>query len=324
MKTRGINNLGLKIASVALAIILWFIVLNVDDPVVTRPYRGIEVQIMNEEAISNKNKVYEIEEGDTVDVYLKARRSVLDDIHSKDIKAVADLSKLSLTMAVPIDVSVTKNNSKIQEIQLKNNEILKLKLEDMAQKQLPITVVTTGEPDSDFVVGNRTSSPNIVTIQGAKSLVNSIAEARVTVGIQSMSETYKKTLPIEYYDEDGEEVKSSRLTTDAKKAKVRVYFYQTKEVDLNIYVDAKAASGYKIKSVDYQPKKITIAAPDDILSETDSITISDISLRGLKTDFEQTYNLNEYMPEKVMVTGTNLDAVISVQVEKQDKEKKKS
>lgn len=318
MKTRGINNLGLKIASIVLAIILWFIVLNVDDPVVTRPYRGIEVQIINEEAIANKNKVYEIEEGDTVDVYLKARRSVLDDIHAKDIEATADLSKLSLTMAVPIDVSVTKNRSKIQEIQLKNNDILKLKLEDMAQKQLPITVVTTGEPDSDYVVGNRTASPNIVTIQGAKSLVNSIAEARVTVGIQGMSETYKKNVAIAYYDEDGEEVKSSRLTTDAKKATVKVYFYQTKEVDLNIDVKVRAKEGYKIKSVDYQPQEITIAAPDDVLSEYDSIniTINDTELNGLKADFEETYNLNEYMPDKVMVTGTNLDAVVSVQVKK--------
>lgn len=319
MKTRGINNLGLKIVSVFLAIVLWFIVLNVDDPVITRSYRGIEVTIINEDAIANKNKTYEIEEGDTVDVYIKARRSVLDDIRSGDIKAVADLSKLSLTMAVPIDVTVSKNRSQIEEIRLGNNDILKLKLEDMAQKELPITVVTSGEADPDYIVGSRTSSPNIVTVQGAKSLVKSIAEARVTVGIQGMKETYRKTVAIHYYDEDGEEVRSSRLTTDAKRAKVSIRFYKTKEVDLNIFVDAKAAAGYEIQSADYQPKKIMIAAPDDVLETTNKITIDDIRLRGLTEDFQETYSLNEYMPAQVMVTGTNLDAVVSVKVEKRGK-----
>jgi YbbR domain-containing protein len=323
MKTREVNNLGLKIASVVLAILLWMIVLNIEDPVITRSYRGIEVEIINEDAISGKNKTYEIEEGDTVDVYIKARRSILDEIRSGDVKAEADLSKLSLTMAVPIDVSVTRYSSRIEDIALKNNDILKLKLEDMTQKELPITVVTSGEAASGYVVGNRSSSPNIVTIKGAESLVNSIKEARVTVGIHGMSETYQKNFPIQYYTESGEEVKSNRLTMDAKKAKVSIYFYQEKEVDLNISVNAQAASGYKIMSTDYQPKTITIAAPDDVLERTDSITIDDIQLNNLKDDFQQTYSLNEYMPTEVMVTGTNLDAVVSVKVEKRKSASKK-
>ena len=323
MKTKGINNLGLKIISVILAVILWFIVLNVNDPVATHTFRGIEVKIINEEAISGKNKTYEIVEGDTVDVSVEARRSVLAEIRAKDIRAVADLSKLSLTMAVPIDVSMTRNSSRIQNIQVKNNDILKLKLEDMVQRQFPITVVTTGEPDADYVVGNRISSPNIVTVEGAKSAVNGIAEARVTVSVHGAKEPYSETRRIEYYDEEGQLIRNNRLTADAKKAKVSIEFYKTKEVDLNIHVDARAADGYEIQSVDYEPKKVTIAAPDEVLEKTESVSIDDIRLRDLTSDFEQTYNLNEHMPEQVMATGTNPDAVISVKVSARENEEKK-
>lgn len=322
MKTREVNNLGLKIVSVVLAILLWVIVLNMEDPVITRIYRGIEVEIINEDAISSKNKTYEIEEGDKIDVYIKARRSVLDEIRSGDVKAKADLSKISLTMAVPIDVSITKYSSRIEEIALKNNDILKLKLEDMTQREFPITVVTRGEAATGYVVGNRSSSPNIVTVKGAESLINSIKEARVTVDIHGMNETYQKSYQIRYYTESGQEIKSNRLTMDAKKTKVSVYFYKEKEVELNISVDAQAADGYRIKSADYQPRTITIAAPDDVLEKTNRITIDDIHLSKLKADFEQTYSLNEYMPDEVMVTGTNLDAVVSVKVEKKSAGKK--
>ena len=63
MKQKLTNNLGLKLISVALSVILWLIVVSIDDPVISRTYSGIEVEVLNADAVTSQGKVYEILDG---------------------------------------------------------------------------------------------------------------------------------------------------------------------------------------------------------------------------------------------------------------------
>ena len=94
MKQKLTNNLGLKLVSVVLAVVVWLIVVSIDDPVITRTYNGIEVELLNTEAITSQGKVYEVLDGsNVVSVTVSAKRSVLEKISRDYIKASADLRK---------------------------------------------------------------------------------------------------------------------------------------------------------------------------------------------------------------------------------------
>ena len=43
------NNWGLKLIAILFALILWFAVINIDDPVVSETFKNVPVQIMNTE-----------------------------------------------------------------------------------------------------------------------------------------------------------------------------------------------------------------------------------------------------------------------------------
>ena len=49
MKNKLTLNLGLKLISVLFAFALWLIVVNVDDPMTTKQFKDITVNILNEE-----------------------------------------------------------------------------------------------------------------------------------------------------------------------------------------------------------------------------------------------------------------------------------
>jgi len=90
------NNLDLKLLALLFSIILWLIVVNIDDPVKSVQFSGVEVKILNAGELENKGKVYEvIEDTGVVTVTVKGRRSIVEDISKENISAVADMRNLS-------------------------------------------------------------------------------------------------------------------------------------------------------------------------------------------------------------------------------------
>ena len=55
MKKMLTNNISLKLLAVLFAIIFWLIVVNIDDPDVTRTFHGIPVTVLDEEVITGNN-----------------------------------------------------------------------------------------------------------------------------------------------------------------------------------------------------------------------------------------------------------------------------
>ena len=87
------NNLGFKLLAFCIAFLIWVIVINIEDPVEKKIYKDIPVEILNEDTIQSLDQVYEVVSGNTVNITVKAKRSLLKVIRSSDLKATADLSE---------------------------------------------------------------------------------------------------------------------------------------------------------------------------------------------------------------------------------------
>ena len=76
MKTKIFNNLLLKILSVIAAVLLWLVVVNIDDAVTSKPFKNIKVNMINMDVLTEQGQMCRVEEGtDTVDIVVYARRS---------------------------------------------------------------------------------------------------------------------------------------------------------------------------------------------------------------------------------------------------------
>ena len=95
MQKKLANNLLLKIVSVVIAVIVWLIIANINDPVVVKSY-NVPVTIQNGAYIESGGKTYLVDdEQQTATVILKGNSSVVED-RLKDIVAVADLTQICL------------------------------------------------------------------------------------------------------------------------------------------------------------------------------------------------------------------------------------
>lgn len=96
MRSRFLNklkeNLGLKLLSILIAVVIWYVVVDINDPVETQSY-SVKITVENDSYISNGKQVYHIDDSyKTVTVYLKGNRSVLKEVSAEDITVTADLT----------------------------------------------------------------------------------------------------------------------------------------------------------------------------------------------------------------------------------------
>ena len=57
MKKRLMNNFGLKLLSLGIAIVFWFVIINSKDPVESKIFRDVPVTVLNEDKVLEREKV---------------------------------------------------------------------------------------------------------------------------------------------------------------------------------------------------------------------------------------------------------------------------
>ena len=96
MRRKILNNLGLKLLSVVLAIVFWFLVVMADNPKDSVSFSNIQVNLVNTDLLEKGNKFYEVLEGsDRIRVTVEAPRNVIQELSASDIVAEADVSRLT-------------------------------------------------------------------------------------------------------------------------------------------------------------------------------------------------------------------------------------
>ena len=266
MKELITHNFRLKVLSLALAALLWVVVINSQDPVETITFEDIPVTIINENALTAKDKIPEVVEGDSVYVVIEARRSICDKLTKADIIAVADFEKISVTDAVPIEVSVQGYSEREVEIIRGRNHVMKLRLEDAVSKDFRVKIATTGQAAEGYVIGDVVASPNMITLTGSGTQISKIKEVVLEVDVDKVAvESYTTAIPI-VYDMNGDIVNSSKVTMSAKEVAVTIPVLKTKKVRIRVNITGQPAPGYEVGSVSYQPEVITVAGnPTDLV-----------------------------------------------------------
>lgn len=316
MKKKLLNNLGLKIISIVLAIVFWLVVMNVSDYSMTVKIEDIPVQQLNGEVLEELDQVYDVASGDTVDIIVRGRRSVVSRLGKDDFIATADLSTMSITNTVQIFVT-PKSGSLEDEISISYvDNTMKLNLEDKVVTPLPIKVKTEGEPADGYAVGEIEVKPNIVNVEGPKSAVDKITEVRATVNVSGVNTSCEKETIIELYDAYGELIHNDKIFVSQNNIKLNISVYPVKNVAVHVSTIGTAGTGYDVAQIVYQPQTIQIAGPKEKIDKITSIEIDDLSVSGLTENFETMINVNDYLPEDVFVVGENKDIAVSVTIEK--------
>ena len=166
------NNLGLKLLAFLFAFLLWLIVVNIDNPVMSKTFSGIPVIVEHSEILTEQKKTYQIvDDTQNVNVTISAKRRTLSKIKAEDIIVTADIKEMYLDSQIPLEAVVVGYEENYESIYT-NPRNLQIRIEENVSKTSNITPMATGEVRDGFVLGNLQTDPETVTINGPESLVD--------------------------------------------------------------------------------------------------------------------------------------------------------
>lgn len=315
MRSTILNNFGLKLLSVLFAFILWMTVMNISDRQITVEIEDIPVQQLNGAVLEELDKVYDVAKGDTVDIIVKGRRSVVEELDANDFIASADLSTMSITNTVQISV-IPKSVGIRDEISISCvDNVMRLNLEEKVSLQYSVKVKTFGSVKDGYAVCTQQTSPNIITIEGPKSAVEKVTEVVVRTDVSHLDEATDTEGVILLYDAYGDQITNDKITTSQSSVKVHLEIYPTKEVPVFVDVKGSPKEGYRMSEVIYQPQTTLVAGTPEELTKIDKLVIDEVYINGMDTDLETTAELKSCLPENVYLADSSDEVVITVSLE---------
>lgn len=329
MKKRKLtDNLSLKIMSVAIAIVVWLIVVNIDNPVGTNYYTITDVELINKEYVESSDTIGKMcmpeENQESVKVAITASKKVRDRIRLSDITAVADLQQaVSLdTDPVMVPITVTCLASGVLPSDIKvTPQNLTVNLDEKETQEFVVNV-SKGDtkPGKDYEVGSLTASPEKIRITGPKTLVNKIDKVNATIALDGNTEDYTQEVNLTIYDKNQEalsesEMNSLRIENNAKVVVTAKLWKIRTGVKIAAGYVGTPAGGYQVGSVKTVPDTISVAGNTEgleSLSENDNmITIpaDRIDISGESKDVERKISLKNLLPDNVKLTSDSSEDV---------------
>lgn len=323
MKKKIFNNLLLKILSVFAAVLLWLVVVNINDAVASRVFTGIKVNVINTDVLTEQGQMCRVDEGtDTVDITVYARRSVLNGLKKSDFTATADMKKnLRYGSMVSIDVTCTSNNaSAINRIDQSRANVL-VDIENSVTEQFKVSVKTTGSPSAGLVAGPSVPEQTLVEITGPESVVKRIKTVRAEVSIVGITGTAVRTCRLKLLDSDENEIDGTYLDYVGKEDgsfSVTVSTLYTKLVGISFDISSAAPEGYGLSAISYTPETVTIAGLKSDISPIYNVNIPASALNpdGNTGQFVQTVDISQYLPDgTIMPYDEEHEIVVTMDVE---------
>lgn len=298
------NNLGLKILAAFFAVILWMVVVNIDDPKISTRF-VTSVAIENGNYLTDQGKYYEVlNDSNTVVFTVTAKRSYIEKLSSTDFKAVADMKNATIDSEtnvgrVPIDVTPLRYTAQVTISKATQN--LEIKLEQLAHAQFIIGAQATGTLPQGCALGEVSVTPNLLKVSGPQSVVNRIDHVVAAIDVTDMTgDVVDNVIPV-LYDAAGEVIGQTDLTLNLSTVTVSAKILDTKEVSLICKAFGEPAEGFTYVDMEFSPKTVAIKGKAAALNNITAIVIPDsaLDITGARNDITQTIDVTEYLPEGV-------------------------
>lgn len=314
MRKKILRNWGLKLISLVIAFMLWYLAVSTDDPKETVTFSNVPVILRNAELLEQENKVYEILGSNTTRVSVRAPRSVKERLRASDIIAEADMNML--TDINTIAITCTVPNYEVESV-TSNPAVLRLSIEERSSKWVLVHPSTTGDVAEGYVISSITPDQNRIEITGPKSRVEKVSYAGLHIDVSGATNTQTANAEIVLYDAEDKVVESENLHKMVNYIPIQVEILPAKEVPVELeYTGVPAEKYLATGEVKCEPEVVRIAGSAFSLAGITKISVpaEELDITDATGNVEQVINIRNYLPVNVRFADTDFDGRITATV----------
>ena len=294
-----LSNLTILLISLLLAILIWILASQENDPVLLQSFQ-LPLDVVGQPEDSN----LEIST-DTIVVVVEAPSSVLDNLSSDDFSAVLDVSQVPLGELVSLPVTV---NTKTPGVKVNNPspQTIEIQLDQLISREIPVVLDIRGSVARGHTQGDPLIDPETITVVGTAEQVNPLDFARVTVFLNNVPDTFISTPFPVFYDRRGQITSVSGLDSVSTES-VAVTIPVAESADfaekiIGVDWSGSPADGYRLLGINVAPPSALLQGSPTRLNALTQVTTEPIDITGLTETFSQQVTLD--LPD-----GITLDEV---------------
>ncbi len=320
------NNIGLKIVSIFAAILIWLIVVNIDNPSITRSFTISTVELVNEAYIDDTGLVCLRDGEETpIRVTIKGTTKSLKGITESDIHLVADLQQAVSLDTDPVMIPIVASCDGIPSSAISiSPQNLNVTLEEKVSSEFLVSINNISKVGRGYEIGSQTVTPEKLRITGPESLIGKIDIVNVYPDLDGKTSDYTADESVVVIDKNGDQLSDTAMSNlkieNDGKVSVTTKLWKTRsDISLVAEVLGSPAYGYIVDTVSTVPETITVAgtteALDALKEENNQISLEGVDISGSSEDVEAKVNLSDILPEDLkLASGTSDEVLVRVSI----------
>jgi len=294
-----------------IAIGFWFYVVNEVSTEAKDTIRNIPVAVVGQEELLEKDLLLTARNLENIDLKIEGNRKSLMKLTRENIVVSVDVSGIKKAGEYELRCNISLPNTvSASSVTIKNRDNrVKLTVEDRVCKAVEVRGEFTGSLASGYKAEEFVLSPASVEITGPKSLVETVAYARVSLSGSGLTENYSGMLPIEWIDNNGYRVYSGNL--ECSVSEVYTVFPIVLEKEIPLAVELLPGGGAMAEDAVFaiEPETILISGPGKEVSKLSEVVLGEIDLS--KVGNLGRFEFDIELPETVPIAAEPITAVLA-------------
>lgn len=294
---------GYKVLAVILALLLWFYVTSVQNPMEEGVYT-VPVELRNLDAdLAMPETNYQVQ------VRVQGADNVIDALSSYHFSAYVDLTGMEAGEASPaIQVELPDGVSLVSL----SPESIELTLENSVGRTSSLDVILQGSPAEHYSLLDPVLSPDLLTISGSAARMAEVGSVCVHADVSGISENYSKNLLVQVLDQEGNDI-TEFFTVIPEVVHVMipvVYSQPETTVAVRPQTVNDPAPGFLLSRVVAEPASVRAFADLSLLNELYYLETEAIDVSGLRES--TTFTVPLQVPEGVTLSQESVTVVVQI------------
>ena len=306
------DRLGTLALALVLAIVVWVVAVQRENPVVTALISGVPVreQKLPSDLVFAEQQP---ELPNTVDVRVRGPQGVLNNLTPSDFTATIDLSSVEAG-AQEVPIRVQTNVASVHILNIYPDAVV-VQLMRKVEKDVPVVANLIGDPPFGFIAGAPVITPTVVTVRGPEPKVEQVARAEIAVRLTDAREDVKVNDFVTLRDANGLVISGLEAEPATVTALVPVEQRQGfAEKTVLPKIKGQPAANYRITGITVDPPTVTLFGDPDTLKEMPPfVETIPMNISGATDDVEEMVPI--IAPKSVAAVGGAQSVVVHVRIE---------
>ena len=314
-----LKNLAFKIGAIFCAFLIWLIVINVQNPIISRNFESpLEIRnssvlensglvLLNHNSIANTLTGVEISFRENIDITQNQVSAYID--ISSILESLGEIESFSpITVPVKYEINTVFSDSMFS-VRIARNVTLNLDKVDTIS--MPVNINVSGDLGYGLTLEEVIHTPEYIEITGPTSQLQDVYTVVVNLSAEDISEDHAQFHNFLVLDEAGNNI-TSRFSFSPETVFLSTGLTRSAVVPVHAPIfSGSVAQGFTRGTFNFSPTSVTIYGKPIDVAEINNISLGVIDVSGISYNMTYAIDLRDHVPEAVNILG---DYIVNVYI----------